>query len=261
MIWRRAGGPRGGIGERSGVESATYAAEAEIEATHWWFAGRRLLFGREIARLGLTSEARILDIGTSTGTNLRLLRELGYRRVTGLDVSAEAIRYCEEKGLGPVRQGDIGALPFAADSFDLILATDIIEHVDDDRQALAEIARVLAPGGAVLITVPTFPALWGLQDRVARHKRRYRLRPLTGLIERSGLLLQRRYYFNYLLFAPIWAARRLIDRFGVTLRSEGDINSPLLNRLLTMVFALDIATAPLLRPPFGVSALVIARRK
>jgi SAM-dependent methyltransferase len=249
------------VEEGDDVDAATYAAEARIEATHWWFVGRRWLFAREIARLGIGRDARILDIGTSTGTNLRMLRDLGHRRVTGLDVSADAIRYCEDKGLGPVRQGDICALPFPDGSFDLVLATDVIEHVDDDGRALAEVARVLARDGTVLITVPAFPSLWGLQDRVARHKRRYRLRSLATKVESAGLTVTSRYYFNYLLFAPIWAARRIVDLFRIALASEGDVNSPLLNSLLKIVFGLDIATARRVRPPFGVSALVIARRR
>jgi SAM-dependent methyltransferase len=242
------------------MDAATYAAEAAVEETHWWFAVRRELFAREIRALALDREARILDVGTSTGTNLRMLREHGFRRVLGLDSSEDAIGFCAAKGMGEVRQGDICALPFPAASFELVLATDIIEHVEDDGAALAEIARVLAPGGAVLLTVPAFSSLWGLQDRVAHHRRRYRLRPLLAAVRAAGLEPRRRYYFNYLLFAPIWAARRLIDLLGIELASENEINSTLLNAILSAVFRLDTLTAPLLHPPFGVSALVIARR-
>ncbi len=242
------------------MDAATYAVEAVIEQNHWWFAVRRELFAREIRAFGLAREACVLDIGTSTGTNLRMLRELGFARVSGLDSSEEAIRFCAAKGLGEVRQGDVRAMPFDAASFELVLATDIIEHVEDDATALAEIARVLAPGGIALITVPTFPSLWGLQDRVAHHKRRYRLRPLVAAIRRAGLEPRRRYYFNYLLFVPIWVARRLIDLLGIELSSESEVNSPLLNAVLGAVFRFDALTAPLLHPPFGVSALVVARR-
>jgi len=133
------------------MDSATYAIEADVEATHWWFTERRWLFGRLIAGFALARDARILDIGTSTGTNLRLLRELGFTRGEGLDASAEAVRWCAEKGYGKVTQGDVCALPFDDASFDLVLATDIIEHVDDDGAALREIRRVLKPGGRVLM--------------------------------------------------------------------------------------------------------------
>lgn len=242
------------------MDLATYAVEAQVEATHWWFVCRRELFAREIERLGLAPDARILDIGTSTGTNLRMLNDLGFADVTGLDFSAEAIRFCEQKGLGTVKQGDICAMPFADASFDLVLATDIIEHVDDDSQALAEIQRVLAPGGHVLITVPTFRSLWGPQDELAHHKRRYRLRPLLQLVETAGLRPQRSYYFNYILFVPIWLARRLLMILKPKIESENQINSPLINRVLTGVFGLDVRSAPVLHPPFGVSALVRAQK-
>src|SRR5690349_18726841 len=113
------------------MDIATYAIEAESETTHWWFVGRRRLFAREIKKMSLPRTSRVLDVGTSTGANLRLLRDLGFHAIEGLDLSEEAIRICREKGLGLVRRGDVCGMPFADQSFDLLLATDIIEHVDD----------------------------------------------------------------------------------------------------------------------------------
>lgn len=242
------------------MDAATYAVEAEIEKTHWWFVGRRRLFAREIARLNLRPDAKILDIGTSTGTNLRMLRELGFTNVTGLDASDEAIRFCREKGLGFVQKGDVTALPFADASFDLVLATDIIEHVDDDAQALKEIRRVARPGGFVLITVPAFRSLWGTQDDVAHHKRRYRKPELTGRIAQAGLSAQRVYHFNFLLFVPIWLARQIIRMARISLASENDVNAPGLNGVLTAVFEVDCRLSAVIRPPFGVSILTLAER-
>jgi SAM-dependent methyltransferase len=243
------------------MDIAAYAVEAESEETHWWFAGRRKLFADELKRAGVSAEARVLDVGTGTGSNLRMLRDLGFTRVTGLDASDEAIRFCAAKGLNIVRKGDICAMPFADASFDVILATDVIEHVDDDGRAASEIARVLAPHGRALITVPAFQSLWGLQDRKAQHKRRYRMRPLLRLLRSQGMQVERSYHFNYLLFVPIWTARRLIDLFGLTLDSEDQLNTPLLNRFLSLVFSLDVSTAPMLHVPFGVSILAVAKRQ
>lgn len=242
------------------MDSDTYAVEAGIEATHWWFTGRRSLFTRELVAAGVPSSAAALDIGTSTGANLRLLRHLGFTEVEGLDTSEAAIQFCREKGLGPVRLGDVCAMPFAGARFDLVLATDIIEHVRDDEQALREIARVLRPEGRLLHTVPAFPCLWGLQDRVAHHQRRYRRAPVIARLRAAGLRPERIYHFNYLLFGPIWLARRVIDLLQINLASEAQVNSPWLNRLMQWIFALDIATAPRLRPPFGVSILVMAAK-
>ena len=141
------------------MEQGVYEVEAEIEQNHWWFVNRRRLFAKIIADLGLRSSARVLDVGTSTGTNLRLVRDLGLSSVMGLDMSLLAARFCKDKGLGSVLVGSAQAQPFATASFDLVLATDIIEHLDDDLGGLREIERVLTPGGWVLLTVPAFPSL------------------------------------------------------------------------------------------------------
>jgi SAM-dependent methyltransferase len=242
------------------MEFATYAVDAEIEASHWWFVGRRRLFASELRRAAIPSDARVLDIGTSAGTNLRMLRELGFDDVTGLDKSEEAIRYCELKGLGSVRYGDACAMPFEAQDFDLIVATDIIQEIDDDMRALREIARVLRPGGKALITAPAFESLWGLQDRVGQHRRRYRLAPLRSKIEGVGLCPARAFYFNYFLFIPIWLARQVFETLKIELKSEGEVNTPLLNRVLSFIFTCDIGSAPVLRPPFGVSILLLASK-
>ncbi len=243
------------------MERSVYAVDAAIEQTHWRFCGRRRLFARELQRSGVSDRARVLDTGTSAGTNLRMLRDLGFQQVTGLDMSEDAIAFCAAKGLGSVERGDICSMPFAGESFDLVLATDIIEHVDDDGLALREIMRVLRPGGKVLLTVPAFKLLWGLQDRVAQHKRRYRLAPLTKSVKGAGLRVVHAYYFNYLLVVPILSARRLIDALGIALQSEGQVNSPFLNRALSAVFACDIYSAPFIRPPFGVSILMLAEKQ
>jgi SAM-dependent methyltransferase len=242
------------------MEVTAYAAEAAIEADHWWFVGRRDLFSDIVRDSALPPDAAILDVGTGTGANLRLLRDLGFERVTGVDFSAEAIRFCAEKGLGEVRPGNVCAMPFADGAFDLVFATDVIEHVQDDLAALQEIRRVLKPGGRALLTVPAFPILWGLQDEVSHHRRRYSLRLLLDRLQAAGLSPLRHFYFNYLLFLPILAARRVMRLLRFRPASEGEVNTRWLNRLLTALFRFDVKTAPWLRPPFGVSALIVATR-
>jgi SAM-dependent methyltransferase len=242
------------------MDQATYAAEAEIEQDHWWFVGRRKLFGWLIRALDLPRDVRALDAGTSTGTNLRLLRDLGFTNVEGVDISPEAKQFCERKQLGIVTIGDLCALPYADNQFDLVLATDVIEHLDDDGRAVAELIRVLKPGGHVLITVPAFPSLWGLQDIVAHHKRRYRKRPLLQLLGARGLQCRQAFYFNFVLFAPIWLARQFIRLAGLRLRSENDVNTSSLNRVLRWIFTADVWSARWLSPPFGVSILALCTK-
>lgn len=243
------------------MDIATYAVEAEAERNHWWFVGRRRLFAREICRLGLSPDAAVLDIGTSTGTNLRLLQELGFTNVTGLDSSEEAIRFCAEKGLGRVQLGDILKLPFPDDAFDLILTTDVVEHVDDDQAALRSIARVLKPGGVALLTAPAFQVLWGLQDNVSQHKRRYTKKDFLSLALNARLKIVHAYYFNFILFAPIFFARQILRLLGTELRSENQVNTPFLNAILSVVFGIDVEATRWISPPFGVSILALVRKE
>jgi len=247
--------------EERELERSVYAVEAEVEGSHWWFQGRRRLVADAIRELRVPRSAPVLDVGSGTGTNLRMLRELGFTDVSAVDASDDAIRFCDEKGLGPVRKGDICDLPCPDGAYDLILATDIIEHVDDDAGALVELRRVLRPGGIAILTVPAFPSLWGLQDRVSLHKRRYRRREFEGRIAGAGLHLRSCFYFNYLLFVPIWLARQCIDFLGIELASENEVNTPFVNRILGWIFALDVSTAPRIHPFFGVSLLALAQRE
>lgn len=242
------------------MDHSVFITEAKIEATHWWFVERRRLFASLIRKAAIPPEATVVDIGTGTGANLRLLKQMGFARVVGIDPSEDAAHWCAEKGLGQVQAGDIRALPLADASVDLLLATDVVEHVDDDKQAVAEICRVLRPGGTALITVPAFPSLWGLQDIKSHHYRRYRMAPFLQLLERSGLVVEKKFHFNYLLFAPIYAARQVIRWLRIELGSENEVNNPALNRLLGLVFRLDVMTAPVLKPPFGVSILALVHR-
>jgi ubiquinone/menaquinone biosynthesis C-methylase UbiE len=239
------------------MDEATYAVESQIEQTHWWFVVRRKLFRKAIESMRLPPDAAILDIGTSTGSNLRMLREMAFTNFQGLDLSDDAIRWCAEKGLGVVRKGDVCSLPFADAQFDLVLATDIVEHVEYDVQALQEICRVLKPSGRAIITVPAFESLWGFQDSVSHHKRRYTRRELLDKIKASGCRTYQSYYFNFLLFVPIWIARQLIRIFKPKLESENQVNSPLINAVLKAIFSVDVACAGTLHVPFGVSIFAL----
>ena len=129
------------------MDASVYAADAELEADHWWFAGRRQLFGNLIRALHLVDGSAVADIGTSVGTNLRLLADIGFSDVRGVDANPVAVEYCATRGFDRVSQGDVCDLPFSDSKLDLVLATDVVEHVEDDVAAMREIRRVLKPGG------------------------------------------------------------------------------------------------------------------
>lgn len=241
------------------MDQSVYEAEAQVESFHWWFEGRRQLFARMLDHYAVPKTGRILDAGTGTGANLGMLREDGFSNTVGLDFSEDAVRFCAAKGLS-VQQGSLTDLPLETETFDFCFATDVIEHIDDDAKALEEIARVLKPGGKVLVTVPAFRSLWGYNDDRAHHKRRYRLGELRSRIEAAGLSVRDIFYFNYILFLPIWLARRLLRASGEKAKNESELNSPNLNAILLRLFRLDTWTAQRFHPPFGVSILAVGEK-
>lgn len=242
------------------MEPDAYSIEAAIRDSHWWFVSRRRLFSSVIDGQCLKPTASVLDVGTGTGSNLSLLLGKNLGKVTAVDRCEQAIRVggCFQRV--PIAVADACRMPFAANAFDFVMLTDVLEHLQDDLIALSEIARVLVPGGRVLITVPAFQSLWGPQDEVAHHLRRYTTKQLEASVKSASLTIVDRYHFNYILFVPIWLARALLRWLGVQVKSENAINTPFLNRILRLLFTLDVITARFLRPPFGVSILIVAEK-
>jgi len=251
---------RGAAREFRRMNPETYAVEAEVHRTHWWFAGRRRLLQQQMRELKPEHTWRILEVGAGTGANLSTLAETGAAQVVACDLAIDALRHAHRANGVVLARADACRLPFASASFDLLLAADVIEHLEDDTAALQEFVRVLKPGGHLVLTVPAFPASWGPQDIVAHHRRRYRRGPLLDLLARAGLPVRTCFHFNYLLFAPIWAARKALLAMKVQVSSENTINTTLLNRLLMRVFFVDVDAAPLLKAPFGVSLCLVATK-
>lgn len=243
------------------MDKTLYELENHVKQSHWWFVGRRRLFSKLIHSLKLDYACPILDVGCSTGTNLRMLTNSGFLNVIGFDRNPLTLNYVAAEDCASLVIGDVCELPFDDNSFSLILATDIIEHVDDDKKAVEEMFRVLRTGGFMLISVPTFQSLWGPQDNLSHHKRRYRLAELLAILNRDDSEILSSFYFNFLLFIPILIVRKFLNLMPMNFRSENEINTVFVNKLLTKIFYLDVDLAPFLPIPFGVSALVLLRKK
>jgi SAM-dependent methyltransferase len=185
-----------------------------------------------------------------------------YGEVTGVDADPQAVEFCRQRGLTRVSQAEV-PLPFEDASFDLITALDVIEHMDDDLGAMVEIHRLLRPAGRVLVTVPAFQALWGAQDEISNHRRRYRAPQLQERIRAAGLVPERTTYFNTLLFPPIAAvrlARRLLPRRGEP-HSDFEMTDAegRTNQALTRVFGSESNLLARGDLPFGVSIACLAK--
>ena len=149
---------------------------AALEARHWWYQERRHLLADAIRGL---EPGLAIDIGAAGGGNTMVLRQAGWR-ATALEYSADGAEVAHERGL-PVLRSDATNLPLADDSQDLVVAFDILEHLEDDDAAVREVRRVLRPTGTYLVAVPADPRLWSAHDEAVQHVRRYTRAELLGL--------------------------------------------------------------------------------
>jgi len=230
------------------------------EERHWWYRGRRKVLARVLGELGLPHPARILDAGCGSGRNMVELASLG--TVTGVELSATSVTLARERAVGEVIEGSVLEMPFETDSFDLAVSLDVIEHLDQHLEALRELRRVVAPGGALLVTVPAYGWLWSGHDEINHHFRRYTRRSLQRVAQQAGWQQVRTTYFNSLLL-PVAIVLRALDRWSSkTTESSLDLWVPPepVNRLFEL--PLDLESALIGRGgriPAGLSLLAVFR--
>ncbi len=185
-----------------------------LERSHWWFKARLRMLENLIVKSVLPkrvsqSKLRILNVGVATGATTQMLQKYG--EVTSVEYDIHCCRFLLEKVGITAINASLTDLPFEKESFDLVCAFDVIEHIEDDKKALEEIHRVLIKNGVYFITVPAFDLLWSKHDEVNHHIRRYRLSKLSGLILNNNLTINYSSYFNFWLFFPIASVRILLN--------------------------------------------------
>jgi SAM-dependent methyltransferase len=232
------------------VDERAYTEMFELEGSHWWFRGRRAVIRALLGRAEFPDTPRLLDAGCGTGYNLT---EFGSANAHGVDPSADAVAFCRQRGLGDVQQAGLEALPFAPDSFDLLMACDVVEHLEDDVAALVELRRVAAAGAVLLLTVPAYQWMWTEHDVQLHHVRRYTLSRLRDAVVRAGWDMVDATYFNSLML-PVVAALRLWPFGSRQGHTDLDRTPPGLNRVLELPMRAEAAAiARGVRLPAGVS--------
>lgn len=243
------------------MQSHHYPILYQVEDTHWWYVGRRRIISSLVKQIFATlnnPNPRILDVGCGTGANLKMLA--AYGKAEGVDISPQAVDFCRERGLDSVKLGAAEQLPYESDSFELVTALDVIEHLDDDVAGLREIRRVLRRDGHVLLFVPAFMFLWGVQDEVSNHRRRYTLPGLVNAVEKSGFAVEWASYANISFFLPVLFVRSMMRWLGLRADTEYGINISVMNGPFSRLFAAERFILKRGRIPFGVSAVCIGRR-
>jgi SAM-dependent methyltransferase len=239
------------------MERSVYREMAELDQRHWWYRARRDVLADLIRREAMPPpNGRILEIGCGTGHNLEMLRAFG--DVDALELDEEARSIAEQRLGRTVMSAPLPELAGVRNhAYDLIAALDVIEHIDDDRAALAAIAAKLKRGGKFVMTVPAHQWMWSAHDVVNHHKRRYSKASLRRLVEGSPLKLEKLGYFNSLLF-PLAVA----ERFSSKLRGKDDADVKLpsepLNAALRAVFGAERHLVGRLPLPPGLSLFAVA---
>jgi SAM-dependent methyltransferase len=251
------------------VNPGEYEAMYRLEDGLWWYTGMRRISEAVLdSRLQFGPPGqRILDAGCGTGGNLRWLGRFG--AACGVDLSPHAVRFCARRGLGTVARATVLRLPFPEATFDLVTSFDVVYHLDvaDDVAALAELRRVLRPGGWALIRVPALEQVRSAHDAAVHTRHRYSLAELRDKVGRAGLTVARASYANALLL-PVAAAARLLARWvappapGRAAAPRSDVRPlpPAANALLRGVLGVEAALIARHDLPLGLSALVLAQR-
>jgi SAM-dependent methyltransferase len=211
------------------MEAAELQTLVQVEDRHWWYRERRNLLARELRRL--PAPGRALDIGAAGGGNTRVLREFGWQPVA-LEYAPTAAVFARERGLDVLR-GDAREMPVRTGSMDLVTAFDVLEHIEEDYLAAAEITRVLRPGGTALIAVPADMALWSAHDVAVGHVRRYTRETLRAVVAKGGLVVEDLWSWNVLL-RPAVALRRKSSE-----GSDLDMVHPVVNTALRAVITAE----------------------
>jgi len=253
------------------MDRSAYQQFLELERTHWWFRGRRSVYLGLLAHfLKEQRPERVLDLGAGLGGFLQGLQDLAApgARVFPSDVDAESLVAIAERGFpgGVVASGE--ALPYRDAAFDLVCMFDALEHTEDDRAVMHEVARITRPGGHVFISVPAYQFLYANNDRVVHHYRRYRRGRLNDLFARTGFEPVRNTHSNVFLFPLILPAvlgiKALEKLFNKEAQSDHtNLSWPmpaLAHDLLHGIFKAELPFSKRFGWPVGHSICALARR-
>ena len=231
-----------------------------IQKQHWWFVTKKDIILDAIAgHVQLQKDNTVLDIGCGSGLMLNALDELA--NTSGMDMSDEAIQFSKEIFKGSIKQGSLpDNVPFSNESFDLITALDVIEHIDEDIESLKAIRYLLKPSGKAIITVPAYMFLWSSFDEMNEHKRRYTLPELRQKLISAGFQIEKISYFNTILFPIVYIVRKLNNLLGRDGASDVDMPGRPMNFILKSIFGLEKYLLRLMNLPFGVSILAVVKK-
>jgi len=227
---------------------------------------RAEIISDQISQLGLPKDISILNVGAATFKSSEMLSQFGL--VTSLEYDKDCCEFVTKSLNQEIINGSATELEFENDSFDLVCAFDVLEHIENDKLALEEIHRVTKPTGYIFLTVPAYNFLWSPHDVINHHYRRYNsasLRELNSIIEKKSEILKVS-FFNSILFPVIYISRKLSNFFhdkSKPIKSDCEKfnGDGVFNSILRNIFSFEKYLLRLTTLPFGVSMLLIEKKK
>ena len=233
----------------------------DVEIDHWWFKSRRKYL-LDLLK-DVPKDCKVLDIGCSSGIFLKDLENLGFKpeNLFGIDISEVAIKNCKSNGILNCFVMDAQNITLT-ENFDIIIASDCLEHLQDDKKALKNWKSLLKIGGQMYVFVPAFMSLWSYHDQINMHHRRYTKAELKSKIEVENLVIQKASYWNFFLFLPVYVFRKTTAVFQKNKTGESDISigKTIVNRTLLQLIVFENKLLKIMNFPFGVSTFCIAKR-
>lgn len=242
------------------MEAELYDQLWEIEQRHWWFQARREIVRSLICRYSSNANQRLrlCDLGCGTGGNLAAFAD--EHDVVGVEYSPQALEYARRRLGDRVQPGSLpDGIDLPAESFDVVLLTDVLEHIEDDVRSAQTALRLLRPGGIVVATVPAYQWLYSEHDKRHHHFRRYGKRQFRALWSGADVLLLSHY--NALLFPPAAAVRLANRLLPQRVGSRGLEMPPApINWLLGQILASEAGLLGRVPLPFGLSLVAVVRK-
>jgi SAM-dependent methyltransferase len=243
-----------------------YKEYYELERNHWWFVAREGILSNYIQQLIKqeklpSADLKILNVGCGPGRSSEYLSKFG--KVTSIEYDKFCCEFASEKTGLEIINGSITELPFSDNSFDLVCAFDVIEHVEDDQLAINELKRVTKNESLILITVPAFMSLWSHHDVINHHFKRYKIKEVNQLFDstNNGNKVFDT-YFNSFLFLPIYFFRKVSNLLKLGQKRKGSgsdfeaFKPGILNTILYKVMSFESGFINRKKKfPFGVSIL------
>lgn len=243
------------------MEAREYELMYDIEATHWWFKGKRQIVISQLQKFLPKGKLQILDVGCGTGMMMKSLQSIG--RVSGIDTEKKAIDCCKRRGLNDVHVAEAAQLPFNDETFDIVGVFDVLYHkgIKSDEKVLHEIYRVLKPGGVIAVTDSADMKLWSKHDLSVHARERYSSNSMCKKMKKAGFIIRKISYFNTFLYPIVFLIRK-IDSIFTKKPPKSNIKKAnnVINKVLFSFFVVESLLLNYINLPFGVSILVIGKK-